>query len=362
MLVPTQGALAQLSGSGRLRFEVSLRPAQGERFQPTGFPDLGPATFRSPDAQKDQWLLLVESPQSIANRLEAVCWDSTEQKLVPELVGLPYVHVTLEGESGETVTSSLLEAHRLNSPYIMNAQSPDGRVFSELLRDSAKIPGRVSTKKKAASTSEEADDEEGAGPGDGVVDIRKVAAALWRFDPNSVLHGAFLTVLDGRARLARALSGFIEATDVREALNGGVKIDRIQPGGNTAEGYGNVPYQRTEFVSADIRAFFTLDVALLRSYGLDDDAVELLTALSLWKVRRFLHTGLRLRTACDLTIVGIQVTEPHAAMLPEETALTDHLRQAIKRCASQWSTPPVTELHYSLAGGKTRGRGSRSRG
>jgi len=41
----------------RLLIEVELRPVQGARFQPTGFPDLGAAVFDAPDGRR----LLVES-------------------------------------------------------------------------------------------------------------------------------------------------------------------------------------------------------------------------------------------------------------------------------------------------------------
>ena len=42
-----------------------------------------------------------------------------DNKLIPELEGLPYVAAKLEGDT-DTVTNSLLEAHRLNSPYIIS--------------------------------------------------------------------------------------------------------------------------------------------------------------------------------------------------------------------------------------------------
>ncbi|MDD3652299.1 type I-U CRISPR-associated protein Cas7, partial [Immundisolibacter sp.] len=56
----------------RLLFEVPLRPLQGQRFQPTGFPGLGAATFQTASGQS----LLVESAQSMANRLELTVWDA----------------------------------------------------------------------------------------------------------------------------------------------------------------------------------------------------------------------------------------------------------------------------------------------
>ncbi len=56
----------------RTVLEVDLVPLAGRRFQPTGFPDLGAAEFDIADGSK---ALLLESAQSMANRLEATTWD-----------------------------------------------------------------------------------------------------------------------------------------------------------------------------------------------------------------------------------------------------------------------------------------------
>ena len=64
--------LAPLDAAPRLLIEAELAPLQGTRFQPTGFPNLGAATYKAPNGVD---MLLVESAQSVANRLEAVCWD-----------------------------------------------------------------------------------------------------------------------------------------------------------------------------------------------------------------------------------------------------------------------------------------------
>src|SRR5437867_13178143 len=103
-----------LANQPRLLIEAELQPIQGHRFQPTGFPDLGAATYNLPDGTP---MLLVESAQSMANRLEAVCWDEAKGRVINELEGLPYVEASVDGAK----TNSLLEAHRLNSPYIVNS-------------------------------------------------------------------------------------------------------------------------------------------------------------------------------------------------------------------------------------------------
>ena len=73
-------------------------------------------------------MLLVESAQSMANRLEAVCWDTVADDWVTPLKGLPLVKV--KDKAGKPLTNSVLEAHRLNSPYIKRAD--EGRFHLQL--------------------------------------------------------------------------------------------------------------------------------------------------------------------------------------------------------------------------------------
>src|SRR5579884_1351467 len=125
-------AFEQLKSEPRILIEAALKPVAGTRIQPTGFPDLGPATYDAPDGTPT---LLVESAQSMANRLEAVCWDEAADDIVPELKGLPFVKVKLAGlGDGADTTCSLLEFHRLNSPYIMSGLTKDGTPFHEVLK------------------------------------------------------------------------------------------------------------------------------------------------------------------------------------------------------------------------------------
>jgi CRISPR-associated protein Csb1 len=105
--------LSALKDAPRLLIEAELKPLQGTRFQPTGFPNLGHAVYESPDGGGKT--ILVESAQSMANRLEAVCWDEQADDWVAPLRGLPVVRVL--DEAGAPLTNSVLESHRLNSPY-----------------------------------------------------------------------------------------------------------------------------------------------------------------------------------------------------------------------------------------------------
>ena len=308
-----------LKDETRLLMQASLKPRQGDRFQPTGFPDLGAARYTLADGTE---MLLVESAQSVANRVEAVCWDEAKGDLVDCLAGLPYIKVL--DNQGKFLTASVLEAHRLNSPYIL--ESSDTTFFDQL--------------------------KEETGDGEGPVDIAGLAKVVCKYDVNAVLHGVFIArsnLAGGRLRLTRALSGFIEARNARPAESGGVKNDRVNPSGDTRQGFGNVPFHRTEFVAEDITAYFSLDLALLRGYGLPDEAMNLLIALALFKVQGFLARGLRLRTACDLEVKNaLQVTRPNNYVLPTLPELEAALPALIAACAEKdlFARPPVTTVTY----------------
>lgn len=315
-----------LQGHRRVLMEADLEPLQGERFQPTGFPDLGAATYTLPDGTE---MLLLESAQSTANRLEDVIWDDADDDLVEPLQGMPYVRVRL-GEDGDESTTSILEAHRLHSAYIRDATDGE-QTFLERLQD------------------------ELGGMEESPVDLRRVAQVAFRYDPNAVLHGVFFadkSLAAGRLSLQRLLSGYIEARDVQPVESGGVKKDRVNPrhaSGGAERGFGHVPFHRTEYVADTISGYFNLDLDQLTAYDLGEEAEELLLSLGLYKIRRFLNSGLRLRTACDLHCSELTVTRPADFELPTEEELAEALPERIQRCADQglFHDPPVLELEWN---------------
>ena len=117
-----------------------------------------------------------------------------------------------------------------------------------------------------------------------------------------------------------------------------------------------MPYQRVQFTAEQIRAYFNLDLGLLKSYNLGDDATELVVGLALLKIRRFLGGGLRLRTACDFKVQGeFRVTEPAGFDLPEEAALLKLVQEKISACKAIFAQPPVTELKTEVVWKKEGG-------
>ena len=124
--------LSALANAPRLLLRATLKPLQGTRFQPTGFPEIGAAQYEGPDGTPT---LLVESAQSMANRMEAVCWDKVADDWVSPLKGLSVIKV--RDKTGQPLTNSVLEAHRINSPYIL--EGADKTVFNQLKTELAEV-------------------------------------------------------------------------------------------------------------------------------------------------------------------------------------------------------------------------------
>ncbi len=318
-----------LPSSARYLLSAELKPLQGQKFQPTGFPDVGAGVFKTPSNQE---FLAVESHQSVANRLESAIWDDATQDLIAAAKGLSYVRVV--DENGTFLSASVLEAHRLNSVYVEKAVL-NGTAFSELLKNEIGFdPNRPFSRER----------------------LIKVLA---KYDIGCLLHGVFLESIAGVLRIPRALSGFIEAENIERVQTGGVKNDRVQAtkdedAGQTAStGFGNVPFHRTDFVAEKIIAYFNLDLDQVRSYRLGEDVERLLFALSVVKIQRFLAHGLRLRTACDLESVGVTVRG--GGQLPSledaEKVLPDLIANVAK--ADVFAFPAITPVTYAVGAAKS---------
>lgn len=312
--------------TSRTIYRIPLQPLQGSRFQPTGFPDLGAATFQKPSGESG-WTqaLHVESPQSMANRLELTTWDAAAADQRKELAGLPYVRVLADDET--FLTSSRLEAHRLASAYIMDG-SIDGTTGRDMLQERLGLTaGRA-------------------------MDPRAFARAVCRLDPLSLVHGVFFAQKPWpwQPKIARVVTCFIDAEDVQEAVSGGVKTDSVNPkvdtDRGTSEGYGTVPHQRVEFTARTITAYASVDHEQIRSYGLGTTGSELLEALIGFELTQLFRGGpLRLRTACDLTIR--EGGESALDGIAEPDTATERLTAAI--AASSELLGPVTEVVWSPA-------------
>jgi CRISPR-associated protein Csb1 len=264
--------------------------------------------------------------------------------VLPDFQGLPYVRTTVD----DTPTDSIQEAHRLNSPYLI-----EGLRAQFMARAEIKTKTKVAAGKKGAQAGEGTSDGEDSESSSGV-DTRKLASAVFFYDPNSVLHGVFLEKVVGLARLTRVISGFIEASGVEVVQSGGVKNDRVDPSGKkyggANKGFGNVPYSKAEYAAEVIEASFSFDSARVRAYGLPPEAQRLLLSLALWKIGTFISDGTRLRTACDLVVdgPGLTVRSPSVTTFPALSEVLADVKAQIVACgiAGHFAKPAVTNVVF----------------
>ena len=310
-----EGGSRLMTTTRRHWYDVELTPIGASSFQPTGFPDIGAATFRPLDEKGNRVDgLLVESVQSMANRLEDTAWDKATNQPVAEIARLPWVRVVRNG-TGEFLTSSRLEAHRLASAFIREADL-DGKPMLDVIGERLGLRS------------------------DTPLSYPSMAAAVARLDPFCLVHGVFFSHKQwlGQPKFLRAVSGVIEAYDVEPLVSGGRKADRVrhqlgEDSGGTSEGYGSVPFHRTEWTAKRIRASFVIDAQLLRSYGLPEPVTSLLETIAQWEIRTLIEGGMRLRTACDLEPTGEPVTRK-GTPLPSAEELDQRLAELVSASAS----------------------------
>lgn len=311
---------------------IDLKPF-GKRFQPTGFPDLGAAEYQVPIDEETAAALHVESPQSCANHLEAMTWDDGTNAQVAELEGIPYVNIT-DGD-GKFLTSSRLEPHRLASGYIMDGTFANGQKGTQYLAELF-----------------------GAAPKTKGQDPRRLYREVFKLDPMSLIHGVFFAQKwSWQPKVARAITMFIDAENVKAAYSGGVKTDRVDNTGGDGKGdkkasqlgLGMVPFSRIEYVAQSITAYIAIDQTQIASYGLGEDAERLLSLLIEFELAKLLDDGhLRLRTACMLEIGDVSPAGGAGgfASRPLAQVLAD-LPAAINACSDLFNGSGVTEVTWT---------------
>ncbi len=289
----------------RVVIEASLKLATGNFFQPTGFPDIGACVFVDKDGRRR---CLVESEQSMANRLEAVCMQPPGTWRAPFAGKLPILRVS--DASGGLLATNLTEPHRLSSSYVLEGTLGNGTKLQDVLRDRL----GVSTDGKRWPLEKRSE-------------LSRVVFAL---DPAAMLHGfQFMQWSAVGLRQQRLLHARMEAvlagdTDVHYGM---VKVDAIEPESSSQKmgNKGQSIAHKARLVPHSISATFEIDVMGLRERRLvaedakaNSAAQKFLLALALWKIRQFLadqpafdaRTGqversLRLRSDCSLMCSGV---------------------------------------------------------
>ena len=334
------------SSNSRLTLHAGLKPASGlERFQPAGFPEIGHVIYDAPrPGNSVQKVCIVDSAASMANHLETVCLASERSlDLKSELAGMPYVecrtdegwpNVTDDGEGPrQIVVTTLSEGHRLASTYFLGEDKPKSRTgmlveggqptnrkFRDVLRDEFRIAD-------LGKKSHPLPDQWWA-----------VFTAIFRYDPNSLVHGVLFPAMG--IKLPRMLTASLEALGASRVRSSGVKFDKL---GKTST--GQPIFSVDEETASEIVATFVIDLALLRSFGrgdrgLNKEQKEFLLALALWKIESLLQGPFRYRSNCDLELHELCIRSREGTVeLPDID-----IQSAIER--AEFSAPPVTQVYW----------------
>ncbi len=296
-----------LHGESRILLKAAYAPTVGSTFQPTGFPDLGPAVFDRPQPDGGtQAAVLVESVQSLTNHLEGTAWDRSHDRPVAALAALPYVEV--RGDGDRFLTSSRLDPHRLAGAYVRHA-SLDGESMVDVITE------RLGLEKGVP------------------MDWAHAYEGIFKLDPLCLVHGVFFSDPKwrdyGNPKVRRAVTAVMEAHGARPVVSGGVKRDDVNPtkgeSRTSTEGFGFVPFGRTEYTAERIELDVAVDIEQIRGYGLGASETQLLIAAALWELRTLLDRPLRLRTACDLELQRVEVRRPGGWELPAADVLASEL-------------------------------------
>lgn len=284
--------LDQMYEKDRVIITAQLSLANGAFLQPTGFPDIGSCIYTDADGKKR---CLIESEQSMANRLEAVCMKAPGY-WVDELNYLPVIEVRA---NGTLLATNLTEPHRIASSYVLESQLNGSDVRSTL----------------------ETKLELGNGGSTWPLDKRDALEKLiFALDPGALLHGfQFVQWKFVGLRQTRLLSARLECelAEEPEVQYGMVKFDLIDPGAQaegTNKGQSIAAKSRVVPAKNGITATFDIDLLGLKNLSLGDEEKRFLLALALWKIGAFLSNkpafdarsrqtspSLRLRADCYLT-------------------------------------------------------------
>jgi len=289
------------STAHRLTLHARLTPtAERDRFQPAGFPEVGHVIYDSPRGDgSTRKVCIVDSVASMANHLETVCHQSHfGLDLHPDLNGLPHVQcVTDDDKGGRTrlVVTTLSEGHRLASSLFTDAKSkieaPEaikGKNLNEvLLHDEFKLENLGKRTHPLPA------------------DWWNVFRAVFKFDPNSLVHGILFPAMG--IKIPRALTAQLDAFGAARVASSGVKFDKL-----LMTTSGQPIFAKDEETAQEIRATFVIDLALIRSFGrgtdgLTDPQKQFLVAFSLWKIAQLLQHPFRFRSGCDLEFVDLVI-------------------------------------------------------
>ena len=296
--------------------------------KPPSFLDVGISQAYLPWANRHD--VLLNSPQATANQFEAVIWDSANNRLIPELEGLPYIEI-VNSLDGKVIASTLTLPHRIGTAYL--ARHKDAKLGEKRFRDALKEKVK----------------NEGIYP------------AVFSLDPMSIVLGCFLSHIQGSMRIPRVLSGQFIAKNAIAMPTGGASIDPISAAGDSVAlkyfekekknkgkitkekitkassiGLGNVPYVRESFTAEAYSGKFVIDNRLVEQSTLKECEKQLIFTLSKYLLARFLNAPIMLRSECYLELDKVEYGM--GVPFPSVDDLLSEVQALIQECGCSGKT------------------------
>jgi CRISPR-associated protein Csb1 len=343
-----QTLLDQIYQKDYLCIKASLVTKDGKPYiQPAGFPDIGACIFKDATGQTR---CLVESEQSMTNRLEGVCMADVGEWVDPWKTTLPLIEV-VDG-NGQRIATNLTEPHRIASSYILKG-AVNGGTFQDTLWRAIGMQGSGKQEKLPLNGR------------------KKLDEAIFSIDPSALLHGfQFVQTKFVGMRQPRILHARVEATlDGDEEMNYGmVKWDEIEPSGQEKDSNkGQSIAPKSRIIWSNLTATFELDLLALKHLHLKETQQKFLLGLALWKIGAFLSDypsfdprsrqtlrALRLRSDCDLKFDSFE--EPKADGLKEPSELitcvasSSRFNDTFKSLAPNFSSEMQKTLKTKISG------------
>ncbi len=166
-----------------------------------------------------------------------------------------------------------------------------------------------------------------------------VFKTIFRYDPNALIHGVLFP--QWQIKIPRVLTAHLEAFGAARVDRSGMKFDRL---GKTTS--GQPIFAVDDATAHEIRATFIIDVALVRSFGrqdnntirgLTDKQKEFLVSLALWKIKRLLEGSFRFRSGCHFQCMSLKHGE-------EDAEVNVNIIQAIQE--AEFKDPRVTDIYW----------------
>ncbi len=258
---------------------VELRSLTDSIF-PATFKDVGHSVWINPATGRQD--ILIDSPNSLANRLESALSISSTGQPIALLKGISYC--CIKDVAGQSIATTLQLPHRIGSGPIALTKTDN---FKEQLQADIKTSG--------------------------------LHAAVFRYDALSLIFGTWLSRINGgHGKIAKVITARIVGRDVTRINIGGTKqeaapikamgissanVDVSTFEGKNSKGsdigIGTLPFQKYEFVAAKYELQISINWNLIDAYSLPDRCKAMLKTIVSLSVYELLSQQLYCRTNCS---------------------------------------------------------------